>query len=286
MRRRWLFWVGLFDQKELGTSLALFRISLGLVALYSLLSIAAAGLVGPLWTSVQYGGMRALGGNWLVQYLGGPTPNVIWALWGVAVASSIAFVLGLGGPVAGRVVTFVMLQSYNALATMNPLASGSYDALLSNGLWVLVFADATATLSVYARWRKEGWLSKTLVCAWPRYILIFQLLLMYSFTGLQKAAHIWTPGGGYTALYYYRYTADRGGRVRTWALRRDWRLGWACVGLSMHIGILLLMNVGPFSWVSMSYYFLLWTPAEWAKIGRRMRDWWRRTFVTEDRNNS
>ena len=331
MRRRWLFWVGLFDQKELGTSLALFRISLGLVALYSLLSIAAAGLVGPLWTSVQYGGMRALGGNWLVQYLGGPTPNVIWALWGVAVASSIAFVLGLGGPVAGRVVTFVMLQSYNALATMNPLASGSYDALLSNGLWVLVFADATATLSVYARWRKEGWLSKTLVCAWPRYILIFELVLMYSFTGLQKAAHIWTPGGGYTALYwvlqdlgwtrydfsqvaawatpllrigtavtwhweqfsillifwfYYRYTADRGGRVRTWALRRDWRLGWACVGLSMHIGILLLMNVGPFSWVSMSYYFLLWTPAEWAKIGRRMRDWWRRTFVTEDRNNS
>ncbi len=320
MRRRWQFFVDLFDETEAGTSLALFRISIGLVALYSLLSIAVAGLVEPLWTSVEYGGMRTLGGNWLVQYLGGPKPGLIWTLWGIAVTTSLAFVLGLGGPISGRIITFVMLQSYNALVTMNPLGSGSYDALLSNGLWVLVFADATATLSVHSRLREGRWRSETLVSAWPRYVLIVQLLLMYSLTGLQKSAHIWTPGGGYTALYwvlqdlgwtrydfsemaawvtpllrfgtavtwhweqisllllfwfYCRYTADRGGRVRHWVLRRDWRVGWAFVGVSLHIGILLLMNVGPFSWVSMSYYVLLWTPAEWLSHGRRARKFWR-----------
>jgi hypothetical protein len=323
MSKRWQFWVALFDQKEEGTSLALFRICLGIVTLYSLLSIVAAGLVEPLWTSVEFGGMRKLGGNWLVQYLGGPKPGVIWALWGVAVTSSLAFVLGLGGPIAGRVITFVMLQSYNALATMNPLASGSYDSLLANGLWIMVFADATATLSLHARLRGSGWVRATLVSAWPRYVLIVQLLLMYSLTGIQKAAHVWTPSGGYTALYwvvqdlgwtrydlsemaawvtpllrigtamtwhwgqtsllllfwfYFRYTADRKGRLRRWALRRDWRLGWVFVGLSLHLGILLIMNVGPFSWITMSYYFLLWTPAEWKINGLRLGAWGQQRF--------
>jgi len=331
LRARWQFWVELFGQREEGTSLALFRISLGLVALYSLLSIAVAGLVEPLWTSLEFGGMRPLGGNWLVQYLGGPKPALVWTLWGVAVGSSLASVLGVGGPIAGRIITFVMLQSYNALVTINPLGSGSYDSLLSNGLWILVFADATATLSVHARLRRGGWRTATLVSAWPRYVLIVQLLLMYSLTGLQKSAHIWTPGGGYTALYwvlqdqgwtrydfselaawvtpllrigtavtwhweqtsllllfwfYYRYTKEREGRVRRWVLRRDWRLGWAFVGVSLHLGILLLMNVGPFSWVSMSYYFLLWTPAEWATNGQRLRGWGQRRLARFGRDPS
>src|SRR5690606_28372158 len=38
--------------------------------------------------------------------------------------------------------------------------------------------------------------------AWPRAVLVFQLLLMYTMTGVQKVGHSWTPMGGYTALHY------------------------------------------------------------------------------------
>lgn len=317
MRSRWRFWVELFDQKEAGTSLALFRIALGLVTVYSLLSIAGAGLVGPLWTDLGHGGMRRVHGNWMVQYLGGPTPGVVWGLWSTALVSALAFTAGVGGRILGRLITLVLLQSYNGLITVNPLASGGYDLLMTNALWIMVFAEPMATLSVSARMREGRFTSEAPVSAWPRYVLIVQLLIMYTMTGLQKTALIWGPGGGYTALYwvsqdptwmrfesvffawitplfrvgtaltwhweqlslllllwfYFRYTRNRGGRIRRWALKRDWRIAWAAIGVMLHVGILLMLNVGPFSWISLSYYLLLWTPQEWSSAMRRYLSW-------------
>lgn len=310
--RLWLFFVRLFDQKEVGTSLALFRIALGLTTLYSLLSIAGAGLVGALWTDVAHGGMRHVTGNWLVEAAGGATPRVIWCLWVLATVSALAFTLGLGGRWLGRLVALVLLQSYNGLITVNAFASGGYDILMTNAMWLMVFAESSVTLSVHARAASGRFISEREVSAWPRYLLIFQLILMYVLTGFQKTSAVWTPGGGYEALYwimqdptwtrfdvsrvaayttpllrvgtaltwhweqlsflvliwmYCRYTAAKGGRVRTWILRRDWRLGWTCIGLLLHLNILILMNVGPFSWISLSFYLLLWTPEEWRRIG-------------------
>jgi hypothetical protein len=40
------------------------------------------------------------------------------------------------------------------------------------------------------------------VPAWPRYLFIAQLLVVYGFTGWQKVALSWTPLGGYSALYW------------------------------------------------------------------------------------
>jgi hypothetical protein len=102
MRSPWRPWVKLLSTQEEGTSLALFRIALGLSTIFSLISIAGAGLVGPLWTHVQYGGMREVSGNWLVVFLGGTTPGVVWSLWALALGSSLAFTLGIGGRVVGR----------------------------------------------------------------------------------------------------------------------------------------------------------------------------------------
>ncbi len=316
MKSRWQFWVTLFGRKEQGTSLALFRFAIGLCILYSLLSIAGAGLVGDLWTDVSQGGMRHLGGNWVVILLGGPTPGVIWTLWGIALCTAMACTLGLGGQVVGRVLFLALLLSYNGLITINPLASGGYDLLITNALWILFLAEPNATLSLHARMSEGSFVSDSQVSAWPRYVLIFQLLLMYTLTGLQKSALVWNPGGGYTALYwvtqdptwmrfdgafaawvspvlrvataitwhweqlsillllwfYARRTEEKEGRLRRWILRRDWRIGWALVGVSLHIGILILVNVGPFSYVSLSFYFLLWRPEE----HRLAWKWWQR----------
>lgn len=314
MIRFWKFWVGLLSRQESGTSLALFRIALGLCTLYSLLSIAGAGLVGPLWTHVEHGGMRAVDGNWLVKMLGGTTPGVVWSLWSLSLVSTIAFTLGVGGSILSRVNCLILVLAYNGLITINPYSSGGYDVLITNSFWILFLAEPTATLSLACHWREGRFTSEREVSAWPRYVLIFQLLLMYTLTGLQKSALVWTPAGGYTALYwvmqdptwmrfdgafaawispllrvataltwhweqlsillllwfYYRTTREKGGRMRRWVLKRDWRIGWALVGLGLHIGILILMNVGPFSWVSLSFYVLLWRPSEWAQAWQ----WW------------
>ncbi len=316
MKSRWNFWVRLFGEKERGTSLALFRIAICLCALYSLLSIAAAGLVGPLWTHVEHGGMRDVTGNWLVVFFGGTTPTVVWSLWAVALVAALAGALGVGGRFFGRAVFLVLMLSYNGLITINPFASGGYDVLMTNAFWILILAESTATLSLHARMHRGRFVSDEEISSWPRYVLIFQLLLMYTLTGLQKSALVWTPAGGYTALYwvtqdptwmrfdgafaawvspllrvgtaitwhweqlsillllwfYARYTADKGGRMRRWVLKRDWRIGWALIGVTLHVGILILVNVGPFSWVSLAFYFLLWKPSEYDRTWQ----WWLR----------
>ena len=109
MTSPWRPWVTLLSDREEGTSLALFRIALGLTTLFSLLSIAGAGLVEPLWTSVEHGGMRKVTGNWLVVFLGGPTPAVVWSLWITALCTAIAFTLGIGGSVVEHAPTAVVL---------------------------------------------------------------------------------------------------------------------------------------------------------------------------------
>ena len=307
MRGQWQFVEKLFSTQEEGTSLALFRIGLGLTTLYALLSIAFAGLLGPLWTHVDHGGMSAVTGNWLVQLLGGATPGVVWGLWWTALAATLAFTLGVGGPIVGRLICLLVLQSYNALVTINPYTMGGYDMLMTNGMWILFLAEPTATLSVHARMRHGSFFSRTLVSAWPRYVLIAQLLMLYSLTGLQKTGVVWSPGGGYSALYwvtqdqtwmrfdgelaawmtlvlqvvtaitwhweqfsillllwfYYRYTSERPGAFRAWILKYDWRTLWAKVGIPLHVAILVLLNVGAFSLVVLSFYVLFWRPDEW-----------------------
>ena len=52
-------------------------------------------------------------------------------------------------------------------------------------------------------------------------------------------------------------TADRPGRLRRWTNRLRLRECFVAFGLSMHIGIWVLMEVGPFSIASIAYYACL-----------------------------
>ena len=52
----------------------------------------------------------------------------------------------------------------------------------------------------------------------------------------------------------------RGGRLRRWVLRYDLRKPFAAIGVGLHLGILALLNVGPFSPISLSYYLCLIPP--------------------------
>jgi len=299
----WRFWVTLFNRREPADTIACFRIAIGLVMLYSLLSIAYFDLVEVLWVDAAAGGYRTLGqGNWLLAWCGGPTPAVVNGCHAVAVAGAALTVVGWGG----RPVLFITLQAYAALISINGDTVGGYDFLLTNAMWLLVLSDCMATRSLRCRRATGSWRSDVAVPAWPRYLAVFQLLVMYTATGLYKLKPEWTPGGDFSALFavfqdptwrrfdmdftawifpltqvgtavtwlfeisswwmlvvfYCRYTPHRGGRLRAVLNRWDLRRLFTAIGMCLHIGILVTLNVGPFSWVTLSYYLCMWGPDE------------------------
>lgn len=310
MKRFWRWLVAFSSRREAGTTLAVFRVLVASTLLYSLLSIASADLVGALWVDRIHGGMQSVHENHVMQLLGGATPDAVWLLWTTSLFASLALLAG----VYGRISAFVLLQSYYALYITNGLATGGYDMMISNALWLLVLSDSTATLSVDCWRRHRTFTSDDLVAAWPRMALVWQLTMIYFFTGIQKASAPWTPSGGYTALYYvmhdptwmrfdgtfvpsilpltqvgtamswhwehsaillplvffFRATRERPGRVRAAFNRFDLRKVWAAIGVSMHVGILLMLNVGPFSLISMSYYVALFAPDEVRAVLQRI----------------
>ena len=76
-------------------------------------------------------------------------------------------------------------------------------------------------------------------------------------------------------VFFYRATRERPGRVRALFNRVDLRIPYLLVGLCLHLGIWLLFEVGPFSPISLSFYFCLWRPEELQRAGgwiaRRLR---------------
>jgi hypothetical protein len=308
----WSAWVRITSTRERATALAVFRVCVGVVVVATLASIVYADLVGFFWIDGVHGGALSLGnGNWLLSRIGGPTHGVVWAIVITGLVSGALVAIGLGG----RASTLVAAQSYLALSTINGDAIGGYDLMTTNALWLLFLGRPNETLSVDCFIRNRTWTSDALVSAWPRYLAILQLVVVYGATGLHKLSPVWTPAGGYSALYwvfqeptwrrfdlswsahvypltqvataitwhwelaapllllvyYFRATRGQPGRLRALFNRRDLRVAFAAIGLSLHLGILVLLNVGPFSWISFSYYVCLWTPEEVERVFRRLR---------------
>ncbi len=309
--RWWRGWVAFTSEREPAFLLAFFRIAIGLCAISSLVSAATSGVLDVMWVDASGGGALGLSGSRLVQLFGGATHPVIWGFFWVALAASVLSTVGLGG----RLPLLVASQVYGALVRTNANTMGGYDSMIAIAFFLLFFSGANETLSLDA-WRKtRRFATGALVSAWPRHVLVFQLVVIYFFTGLQKMSPVWTPAGGYSALYWVyqdptwrrfdmdftgalypvlqvatavtwhwelaaplvlvwmwlRRTSDRGGRLRGWLLRRDLRAWYLTVGVLLHLGILVTLNVGPFSFVSLSFYPLFFRPDELTAFARRIR---------------
>ena len=291
------------DYVESPTSLALFRMSVGLVVLYTLFVMGWSGVIDVVWVGEPWGGIRPLPGSWLVKLLGGPSPTVVWGMVYTAAGAAAALTVGFGG----RMTAFVCLQTLMACTDLNGHAGGSYDELLLNALWLLVLAPNSATWSVDCRWRTGHWVDDTPRWAFVRFLAVFQLVLMYATTGWQKLSAYWTPGGDFSALYYilqqpswqrvdmewlaplfpltqlatvttwtwevlsplwlvafwYALTPDRGGLMRTWSNKLRVTWVYAGLGIFFHLAVEVMMNIGPFSWASLAFYVCLAHPNTW-----------------------
>lgn len=189
--RAWRAWVALMDRREPATALALVRIGIALVLLVDYAWIAHAGLIDPLWSRFPDG--YATGFSGWADSLG----ISAFGLWAIAMAAIVCMLLGLATPIACVVFVVVSAQQ-SALA---PDSESGVDQLFRIVLLVLALSRCNARWSVDA-WilRKLGRPMPALVPAWPRYLLLFQLLWVYFSGGQNKSSHAWDPFGGFAAL--------------------------------------------------------------------------------------
>lgn len=302
-------WAALCERlhrREVGTSLALFRIGLGLALLAIVQPILATGVHALVLLAPAEGGYKPLAANWLLDLLGGATCVGVERLLVAAMLAGGALVLGLGG----RLTALVTLQLGVALYRLNPEVAGGALKLWIDGAWLAVLANTTATLACDCRLRTGRWWSERTVAAWPRYLAVHQLVVVYTMTGVQKLAGVaWTPWGDFAAVYqvllqpswqridmafiaplypllqgltvltlvfeigapvwllaaWYRDTRERPGRLRAACNRVDLRRVWALIGVGLHLGIELCLEVGSFGLVTLSFYACLWHPGAWAR---------------------
>lgn len=218
MRARWDRWVAWLTVPESATAMALFRVGVGVAVLADVALALHGGIVDDVWLGPAHGGIMPVGANWLVQLIGGTTPAVIHGLLAAVAVGGVALVVGAGG----RLVAFATLQAALAVLDSNSNAGGSYDELLFNALWLLVLAGGTQTLSVDARLRSGAWAPRATIGRWARFLVMFQLVLMYTSTGWQKLSVHWMPGGGSTALYYILQQPTWQRADMTWLAWEPW----------------------------------------------------------------
>lgn len=316
MRRLWAAFLALLDEQERATSLALFRAALGLCTLSLIGTAVARGLPAVLWADKSEGGYRALRSSYfLIELAGGPTAAFAWTSCIVALVGGAFVVVGL----FGRASAFVTLIAVNLIVLVNGEVASGYDRLLTNGLWLLVLSSSTATLSLDCRLSTGRFTSEREVKAWPRYLAVFQLVVVYWIAGLNKVGAAWTPAGGFSAIYYilmqpdwqrfdmsflaWIYPLTQLGTATTWLWELTWpivllwffarrrtssaatherpprkpwralarydvRLVYLGIGVVMHTFTWVFMEVGPFSFITMSFYLCLLKPDEIARAWR------------------
>lgn len=297
----WGRWVSFIASTERGTTLALFRMGVGAALLLTVGWVVFGGVTDAVWMDRSHGGIHRLRGSPLVQLLGGANPGVIYGLVAANLMAGVLLILGVGG----RVTAFVALQVALGLLRNNPYADAAYDTLLTNGLWLLVLGSSTQTLSVDAKLRTGSWIDPTPIGRWARYLVVFQLAVMYCATGLQKLSVHWVPWGDLHALWYVLQMANFHYQDHSWlagfapllqlstlitwvweilggvfllaALGSDrgapgWRRvrrGMVGIGLVMHVVLFFTMELGPFGFTTLIFYLALYSPAEVEAAGAR-----------------
>jgi hypothetical protein len=249
-------------------------------------------------------------GPYLVRWLGGPTPGVIHGIAGVTLVTGALLALGLGGRLTAFVTLqgYIALHrlDHNASGSSDILVTNalwllvlarstatlSLDCRLRTGRFlsdelISAFPRYLAILQLVAMYGSTG-MQKVSAYWFPtgQYAALYYILQqptwqrfsmewaarVYPLTQVSSAiTWLWEVTTPLLLLvYWFRDTADRGGRLRRWANRWDLRKPWAIVGLGLHILILVAMDVGHFSHISLAFYFCLWHPTELRAAAARL----------------
>lgn len=193
IKRAWDGWVALWDRTESPAALALVRIFVGLALLADFINLARLGVVGPMFTAAPEGYAVNAGGfaNEILDAGLGP------ALYVVATIAAACVMLGLGTRAACGVLVVALTQ----LAWIAPDADRGIHMIFRVVLVILALSGS------HAKWSLDAWLwakrkrpYPAVIAAWPRYLILLQLLWIYFSGGINKSGAEWGPGGGFLAL--------------------------------------------------------------------------------------
>lgn len=286
----WRAWVALWDRREPATGLAIVRIAIAVVMLADYLWIAKLGMVHALWSPPPGGFGAPVGAV--------PGPVAYW----MVVAALAAIGAGAATPLACIVFVFASAQ----LSAIAPDGETGSDVLLRIVVAILALSRCNALWSLDA-WllRRLGRPMRTEVPAWPRYLIMLQLVWVY-FSGAQnKSSAEWGPFGGFTALghalmdphtgrlpaglvsaifpltrvgtalsmlfewgaplYLLAYFASERSRRRVWPVTR-WV--WIGLGVSFELGIAIGLKIGSFPYAMLALFPVLLKPDELAAVQR------------------
>ena len=269
VKKAWNAWVELMDRREPPTALALVRIALALVMLIDL--AWCHDLVDVLWSPPPAGYATAAG-------LGAR------ALYAIAIVSLIAIVLGAATRVG--CIAFVVVSAQ--LSALAPDSESGLDMLCRIVFVILALSRCNA------RWSIDAWLRPmpAEVPAWPRYLVMLQLIWVYFSGGQNKAGSEWGPHGGFTALAnaltdphtarwspgwiatIYPLTRvataltmafELGAPVYLIAYVRGWtrvRVAWLALGIAFELGIAATLRLGSFPFGMLALYPVLLRPEQ------------------------
>ncbi len=119
---------------------------------------------------------------------------------GFGLVVGLTVMLGLG--LLTRLSALALVLVWTQLSLGLPASDRGIDMLIRNVVLLLAFSSAGRVWSLDALIRTGSWRGDgKAVTAWPRYLLIIQLVILYFTAGIQKVASSWTPFGGWSALY-------------------------------------------------------------------------------------
>lgn len=193
----WTRWVNLVNRREPAHAVALVRVVFGLGVAAHMLRLWRTDTWRWVWLAPADGGLVPLARSYIDQ-VGGATPTTVEALVLAGVVAGLALAIGALTPLAALVTTIC----WALLTNVGVNAGGSYDFLGANVLFLLCFAGSGRALSVDSWVRTRRGLPARMVPAWPRWLMVWQLVVMYDMTVWQKLSAGWVPGGTADALWY------------------------------------------------------------------------------------
>ncbi len=186
-----------FDRREPAHAVALVRVVYGLAVAGHLGRMWWSGAWRWVWTGPDDGGLVSTIPG-LLDHAGGATPQNVQAAMAVGMLAALAMAAGLFTPLAVAAVAL----AWAVLSHLGPNAGGSYDHLGGAVLWVMIFSGSGGAWSVDAWIRRRRGRAEALAPAPIRWLLWWQLVVMYDSTAWHKLSAGWVPWGNLDALWY------------------------------------------------------------------------------------
>jgi hypothetical protein len=294
-------WVAFWDRREAPTSLALTRVLVGLVLLFDLLQAKYAHAVELVWSAPPVGlawGAQSTPQPFVAAWFGA-SPRTAESLWWLALLCCVLFLCGALFRASALLLSVILFQ----LGRFEPDAD-AIDQLLRIAVPILALSGAHACYSVDAYWARKRASKRARplrerIPAWPRYLLILQLLWMYFSAAHNRSDAAWYPWGGFAAIsnvlgdphfarfppgtFQWAYPLTQVGTAATMLFEGSaplmllwfWRGSrvrwvWWALGVALHLGIAITMHLGIFPFGMLALYPVFVHPEELRKALMRL----------------